>query len=71
MADPKRKGDLVKRLNRWVAFTTFEAADILLADICRRGNVFLRQALLATQARKISADHFAHIHAQLMAGLTL
>jgi hypothetical protein len=40
----------------------------LLAEAGAQGEFFLRQALFPTQARKVPADQFAHVHACLMAG---
>ncbi|KSV77538.1 hypothetical protein N183_19420 [Sinorhizobium sp. Sb3] len=41
----------------------FQAADVLLAEAGARFDLFLSQALLPTQAGKVAADQFAHVHA--------
>lgn len=68
MADFEDDGKLVDRQNGWIASPVLEATQILLAEPGQQGELFLRQSLCPTQARKVSADQFAHVHASLMAG---
>jgi len=68
MADFKRHGELMDGHDGRIAPAVLQTAQILLAETRAQGELFLRQALLPTQARKVAADQFAHVHACLMAG---
>lgn len=57
----------VKRNDGRVSLTPFKAAQVLLTKPGARFDLFLRQALFPTQARKIPTDQLAHIHAQQVA----
>lgn len=63
MADAEGFCDGIQGLNRRVAFTRLDAADVLLGEICALSHLLLRQAGRLAQARKIPPDQFAHVHA--------
>jgi hypothetical protein len=64
VADAQGLGQFIQRNHGWVAPAAFQTAEILLAEARTRLDLFLRQALLPTQAGEVSANQFAHIHAQ-------
>lgn len=63
MADAKRLREFIERDDCRIAPPLLKAAQILLAKTGTRLDIFLCQALLPTQAGKIPANKFAHIHA--------
>jgi hypothetical protein len=65
----QRLRQLVQSDHGWIAPPAFEAAEILLAEARTFFHLLLRQALFPTQAGKVPADQFAHIHAQTVRGL--
>ncbi len=67
MADAEGLCELIERHDGWITSSPLEIAQILLAESGTRPDLLLRQALFPTQARKVPANQFAHIHAQLMA----
>jgi hypothetical protein len=67
MANAHCDREFVKGQDRWIALTIFEAANILLAQSRTLGQLFLRQALLLSDARGVAAHKFAHVHAKAMA----
>ncbi|OCJ24872.1 hypothetical protein A6U89_30365 [Agrobacterium sp. B133/95] len=62
--DAECLGQFVKSNHGRVPSTALETAEILLAEAGARFNFFLGQVFLPTQAGKVPADQFAHIHAQ-------
>jgi len=65
MVDAQGKRQFIKRDDRGIAAPTFESAQILLTEAGAFLDLLMRQALFLAQARKISADQFAHIHARI------
>lgn len=68
MADFQRYGELVNGHDCRISPSVFQTAQILLAEAGAQGEFLLCQALFPTQARKVPADQFAHVHDCLMAG---
>ena len=63
MRDTDRLGELEQGDDRWIAPALFQSAQVLLAEPRTRFDLLLREALLATKTRKVSAHQPSHIHA--------
>lgn len=64
MADSKGQRDIVECLDRRVAGTFLQSADVLLAKVGALSHLFLRHTTGGAQAREVPPDQFAHVHAQ-------
>lgn len=65
----QRLRQLVQSDHGRIAPPAFKATEILLAEARTFFHLLLRQALLPSQAGKVPANQFAHIHAQTVRGL--
>lgn len=68
--DTQGRCKLHQNLNRWIARTAFDVADISPVDISLKGIFFLAPALGRTQALQIGAKDLAYIHLQCIARMS-
>jgi hypothetical protein len=71
MADLQCLREFEESNDRRIAAAALEAAQILLTEAGTRFDFLLGEAFSPTQARKVSADQFAHVHALPMRIYTL
>lgn len=64
MADAEGLRYVVQGLDRRVARPPLQRADVLLGEVGALGHLFLRQAASGAQAREVSPNQFAHVHAR-------
>ena len=69
VADAQCAGEFQKRHDRWIAPAALQAAKVLLAKPRTFLDLLLGQALVLTDAGKVSAHQLAHIHARSDGGL--
>lgn len=66
MTDLKGLRQLIKRDDGWIALTTLQIGEILLAEARARLDLFLRQASILSQASEVLPYQLAHIHAPMV-----
>jgi hypothetical protein len=69
MADAQCLCELQKRHDRWITPAPLQAANVLLAEPRALLDLLLGQALVLTDAGKVSAHQLAHVHAHSDGGL--
>ncbi|KWV52008.1 hypothetical protein AS026_05425 [Rhizobium altiplani] len=67
MTNTQSLSQFVERYHSWISSPALKATQILLTVARARLDVFLREAFLAAQTSKITANQFAHIHARKIA----